>query len=227
MRATWLADRLRAAGLTVVETDGWRERGSAGFEPRGVVVHHTASNRTTGDAPSLNICIKGRPDLPGPLCQVLIGRSGRCYLIASGRANHAGSGGWRGLSGNSSVLGIEAENDGRGEPWSADLMRAFLCATAVCLGGIDQDASWCCGHKEWTSRKIDPAGINMDAFRGSVASLLGTPPEQGDGDLTPNEHAMLEGVFNGVRGQNENLLPRIVKLLEEIKAAVQQQVGGG
>ncbi|MEO5837776.1 MAG: peptidoglycan-binding protein, partial [Acidimicrobiales bacterium] len=89
MRDTAIAQRLRNAGLKVVEVDGWLTRVSDSFDARGLVDHHTAGGRT-GNAPSLNICINGRSDLPGPLCNVLIGRDGTCYVIAAGRANHAG-----------------------------------------------------------------------------------------------------------------------------------------
>ena len=115
-RAPWLADALRAEGVKVVEEPGWRDRGSATFNPKGVICHHTAGP-AKGDAPSLGVCINGRPGLPGPLCQIVLARSGTAHVIASGRANHAGLGGWRGLEGNTSVFGIEAENTGLGEPW--------------------------------------------------------------------------------------------------------------
>ena len=111
-RQGWIADALRDAGLAVVEVDGWRDRGSSDFWPGGVVGHQTAGPAGGGDMPSLNTLIYGRPDLAGPLGNVGLGRSGTYYVVAAGRANHAGKGGWRGLTGNSSVLGIEAENDG-------------------------------------------------------------------------------------------------------------------
>jgi hypothetical protein len=46
--------------------------------------------------PSLRLLIKRRSDCPGPLCNVGLARSGAVYVIAAGRANHAGKGGWRG-----------------------------------------------------------------------------------------------------------------------------------
>ena len=107
-RILWLADAARATGYPVVETAGWRTRGSDRFDPRGVVWHHTAG-RSTGDMPSLDLLIRGRADLPGPLAHFGLGRSGTIYVVASGKANHAGYGGWNGYSGNASVLGIEAE----------------------------------------------------------------------------------------------------------------------
>jgi peptidoglycan hydrolase-like protein with peptidoglycan-binding domain len=174
-RANWLADKLREYGCNVVEVDDWKTRGNATFDPKGVVAHHTAGS-PSGDAPSLRVCINGHGSLPGPLANVVLSRSGICYVIASGRANHAGRGGFRGLSGNSSVFGIEAENTGVGEPWSAQQLDAYYKCTAAMLDGIGRDASWVCGHHEWATppgRKIDPRGFTMDSFRTEVGKALG------------------------------------------------------
>lgn len=172
-RQLWIADALREKGLEVIEISGWKTRGSSYFYPKGVVAHHTASNKNSGPVPALYTCIYGRPDVSGPLCQVLIGRDSKCRVIASGRANHAGYGGWRGLSGNTHVLGIEVENNGIGEPWSAQLMDTYFKAAAALLEGIRKDHTWVCGHKEWTWRKIDPYPVNMKMFRNSVKNEIG------------------------------------------------------
>lgn len=112
-----LRDRLIAHGVTVVEVNGWKTRGSTSFSPDGSVNHHTAcapprAGRPVPATPSLGTCINGRPDVPGPLCNVLLGRDRKAYLIAAGRANHAGKGGVRGLVGNSKVYGLEIEHAG-------------------------------------------------------------------------------------------------------------------
>jgi hypothetical protein len=180
MLDTGIADRLRAKGLTVVEVDGWRERGHrvngtlASFDPHGSVDHHTAGGRT-GDCPSLGICINGRSDLPGPLCNVLMGRSNTCYVVAAGRANHAGSGGWRGLSGNSSVYGIERENCGSDiEPWRPDQTDAAARAHAALIEGR-APADMVCEHKEWApARKIDAHTVAGSTMRSLVSNYLGT-----------------------------------------------------
>jgi hypothetical protein len=190
MMDTGIADRLRGAGLEVVECAGWQTRGSSSFDPRGSCDHHTAGP-ASGDAPSLNTVIHGRPDLAGPLCHVLIGRySNTCYVVAAGRANHAGSGGWGGLTGNSSVYGIERENVGTtAEPWRPDQTDAAARAHAALIRGR-ADAGAVCRHAEWApSRKIDTHSLAGDDLRARVASYLtGGPPA---GALTPQEaHAM-------------------------------------
>ena len=123
-----------AHGLTVHETPGWQKPWQQHPQPqRRRLPPHRLSRRQR--PPALGTVINGRPDLNGPLCNVLLARNGDCYIIAAGTANHAGTGGWR-TSGNSSVLGIEAENNGVGEPWPAHQIDAYvrLCA-AMCDGG--------------------------------------------------------------------------------------------
>jgi hypothetical protein len=173
-RDTDIAHRLRDAGLRVVEVDGWTSRGSSEFGPRGAVTHHTAGPRD-GNIPSLNTLIYGRSDLPGPLCNVAQARNNDVYVIASGRANHAGDGGWRGLSGNSSVYGLEIENVGTGaEPWRQDQVDTSARIQAALIRG-KAGADMVCQHKEWTSRKIDAVDADGDTFRGRVDYFLRHP----------------------------------------------------
>lgn len=174
-----IANRLRAAGLNVVEVAGWQTRGSDSFNPRGSVDHHTAGPRS-GNAPSLSVCINGRADLPGPLCNVLVGRDNTCYVIAAGRANHAGSGGWKGLSGNASVFGVERENVGTGaEPWRPDQTDAAARIHAALISNHGADSALVCEHKEWAPRrKVDAFGVDGNQMRLLVAKYLaggGTP----------------------------------------------------
>lgn len=150
-----LKQRLENFGVEVVEIDGWQTRGSSFFHPVGSVNHHTAG-AATGVAPSLNICIRGRSDVPGPLCNVLLGRDNRAYLIAAGRANHAGRGSWNGVSGNSNFYGLEVEHRGT----SAELLSPERYATMVAIHaafahGKFNPLDMTCQHWEWTSRKID------------------------------------------------------------------------
>ncbi len=178
------ADIIRAAmadiidaGYSVTYVDGWEDRGRPGtFDPQGLVIHHTAtSRRAPGDYPSLRIVTDGRSDLAGPLAQFGLGRSGRVYVIAAGKANHAGPGGWRGLSGNATVWGIEAENDGIGEPWPSEQIDAYLALAAALARHTGFGPEMICAHREWTPQKIDPTGIEMHWFRDRVAERLAVP----------------------------------------------------
>jgi hypothetical protein len=173
-----LARELRGHGLKVVKVRGWRARGRPGtYAPRAFFEHHTASPRTSGNAPCLRIVTEGRSDVPGPLSQFLIGRDATIYIVASGRCNHAGLGGpHKGIpkdSGNAYAMGVEVENNGVGEPWSPEMRWAMGVLTAVCLKRMRRGARMSIGHKEYApGRKIDPHGIGMWNFRRRVRRYL-------------------------------------------------------
>ena len=115
-----LPTRLRAAGLKVVVIGDWQHRGrpaSTGeYHPGGVLNHHTGSFDRVGDladdlAYAKWLALIGRPDLPAPLCGATLSAEGTVYLLAGGRANHAGvarpSGSMAGGDGNAMYFGIE------------------------------------------------------------------------------------------------------------------------
>jgi peptidoglycan hydrolase-like protein with peptidoglycan-binding domain len=176
---------------------GWANRGRRDMSSsvKGVVCHHTAG-KPTHNMPSLKTLVSGRSGLPGPLAQLGLGRDGTYYVIAAGLANHAGKGGWKDESGNSRFIGIEAENTGcekrdlakgckAADPWPDVQLDAYKRGVAAILTKLGQDASWCCGHKEWApKRKPDPHTINMDEFRSDVAKLMGNP---GPGPMIPGK----------------------------------------
>lgn len=189
MKLSNLANNLRKHGLTVVETAGWATRGYAGQdlqEIRGVLWHHTAtprSNYTYSDAPTLNLCINGRSDLPGPLCQIVLGRSGTVYLVAAGVGNHAGVGSAAGIpvnTGNHYFIGIEMESSGIAPfDWTADQIRVapYLGAALELsyLMHLPADMRIQLGHKEYSSQgKIDPAGWpgDMNGLRSQINAKI-------------------------------------------------------
>jgi hypothetical protein len=188
MKLSNMGSVLRAAGLTVVETAGWANRGYAGqdlVEVRGVLWHHTATHRSrfNEDAPTLSMCVNGRSDLPGPLCQIVLGRNGTVYLTAAGLANHAGQGNAAGIptdAGNYYLIGIEMESSGIAPwDWTADQLRVAPYLGAALekgyLSGLPADQRLQLGHKEYSSGgKIDPAGWpgDMDGLRTSINEVL-------------------------------------------------------
>lgn len=179
---TWLADALRKWGLPTAEVDGWKTRGADTMKPQGIVCHHDAFRSTLPADRALGMLVHGRPDLPGPLCQIWIDDDNDhtavtgdpvVYVVAAGRANHAGPGGARGLSGNSTVIGIEARNRGDGEPWSDAMALTYMRTCAALLDHLGRDSSWVFAHREWAPRrKIDPTGIDMPRFRMGVQNIL-------------------------------------------------------
>lgn len=173
---TWLPGVLKASGLKVASVEGWEMRGIGEMgKVVGVICHHTAT-AAPGNMPTLDLLIKGRSDLSGPLAQLGLGRDGTYYVIAAGRCNHAGQGSWQGVeTGNSSFIGIEAENSGlAGEPWPAVQLDAYRRGVAAILKYVGRGVEFCAGHKEYalpSGRKSDPS-FDMSAFRASVAAIL-------------------------------------------------------
>jgi hypothetical protein len=175
---TDLAGVARKTSLEVIEVPGWETRGRGEMsDVRAVVCHHTATLNRTADMPSLDTLINGRPDLSGPLSHIGLSRSGRIYVIAAGRCNHAGTvqdPSW----GNSHAIGIEAEATGTDATWPEAQMAAFaqLCRALIDHFGLSVSAVL--GHKEVADppgRKIDP-NFDMALFRARVSALGGTPP---------------------------------------------------
>jgi hypothetical protein len=172
-----LAQRLREAGLQVREIKDWKNRGSDYFHPKGAVTHHTAgaAKGAAGKTPSLGICIFGRRDLPGPLCNTYLGYDNVVYVVAAGRANHAGipdGGNYKGMRGNSDAWGLEIEHPGTYplESGRAEIAAKIQAATIRGTSGADMVVY----HKEWApSRKIDLATAPSPAnHRERVAHYL-------------------------------------------------------
>lgn len=184
MRDTGIADRLRAAGLRVLEVAGWQTRGADTLAPQGGVMHHTAGPRT-GTMPSLGILINGKLGVPGPLCNVAQSRepdgNDIFYVIAAGKANHAGEGSWHGISGNSHVFGLEIEHTGL-EPLPDHRQQLAARCFAALFKPYGISASMLCQHREWApGRKVDAATrVNPDQVRAwcTVAGTPAPPPSE-------------------------------------------------
>ena len=185
---TWLPEVLEAAGLKVAEQPGWRTRGHGDMgNVRGVMCHHTAGPKN-GNMPSLGICTNGRSNLPGPLSQLCLGRDGTWFVVAAGRASHAGPGAWQGITtGNSSFIGVEAENTGlaNDHPWPDVQIDSYRRGVAAMLKRIGALPIMAVGHLEYAlkvGRKSDPSFsvgnreqriAEMKKFRDDVAAIMG------------------------------------------------------
>jgi len=170
---TWLPEVLKAAGLKVEVQPGWETRGLGDMGAvRGVMCHHTAGP-ATGNMPCLGVITNGRPDLRGPLSQLGLGRDGTYYVIAAGKAQHAGKGKWQGVTtGNTNFIGIEAENTGLSDdfPWTENQLDAYHHGVAAIFRHLRLAGNCCAGHKEFAlpqGRKSDPS-LDMVAFRARV-----------------------------------------------------------
>lgn len=174
---TWMPAVLEDAGQKVAEVPGWPSRGRAEMGlVRGVMIHHTVGPKM-GNMPSLKTLVQGRSNLAGPLANLGLGRDGTWYVIAAGRANHAGEGLWKGQgNGNAHFIGIEAENTGGQDdmPWPEVQMTALRHGVAALLRHAQCGADGCVGHKEYATpagRKIDPL-FDMALLRRAVADTL-------------------------------------------------------
>jgi hypothetical protein len=161
-------------GLVVETVPGWETRGNVSFNPKGSVNHHTAGP-ASGVRPSLHVVTYGRSDLVGPLCNVFLDRNGVAVVVAAGRANHAGKGGYKGLAGNSAVFGTEAESTGLGpNPWTPAQLEAYpkvVAAYHYLMG--QKNASTNCNHKTWAPyRKVDCASLTDTWFVEKANELL-------------------------------------------------------
>jgi peptidoglycan hydrolase-like protein with peptidoglycan-binding domain len=147
--------------------------------------HHTGVNNPNKlNIPSLHSLRDGRKAephlaaLPGPLAQLGLARDGTYFVIGAGKAIHAGPGVFKGATGNSKFIGIEAENHGAADdPWPQVQLDAYRHGVAAILRRLNKDASFCCGHKEYAPHRKDDPDLDMNAFRAAVAAILnGTTP---------------------------------------------------
>lgn len=179
--ATWLKAALSAdpfVAARLVEVSGWQTRGRPpaqfSFAPSGVIEHHTACFAKVGHDPQtcMNGILNGHSDVPGPIAQLLItwtplgvkytgsNLAPKVYLVAAGRANHAGTGvySWGAPSGNGSSLGIEVCGP---STWPDEVIELRERTTAAILRNRSWPVSRVMTHHEYATpkgRKIDPSG---------------------------------------------------------------------
>ncbi|MDP1793192.1 MAG: N-acetylmuramoyl-L-alanine amidase, partial [Acidimicrobiales bacterium] len=238
MRDVGIADRIRlkaaawGAPIDVVEVDGWHTRGSEFTRRPTLAVGHHTGNPNTGWAPSLGICTNGRggPNpVPGPLCNGLRARkrAGRytVFVIAAGVANHAGKGGYAGLTGNHSAYGLEVENNGTTEAWSAEDQEIDALILAAMLEGSGHTGL---EHKEWApGRKPDRHHIDGNVTRALVAKYLN---DQGDPDMAfeQGDKEKLNQIYDwAMANQKLNEHQFLEKILQRLDAHIANPNTGG
>lgn len=197
----WIPSALRAAGLTVVEVEGWENRGrpasTGAFDPRdGMTVHHTGTtSSSSNNAPSLQTLIQGRSDLPGPLSQVATAYNGVVYMIAAGRANHAGQierSGLPGLplgsDGNAQLLGNEVMTNGTQTLPKAQ-RHSIAVVNKVCMDHFGYGAAHLFRHEDLTPRKWDIGQLSTSQIRNDAENL--SLPEEDD---MPSVAEVVDGI---------------------------------
>jgi len=227
MRDTGIAARLRKFGVPTHEVAYWTTRGADTLNPQASGNHHTACALGTAVAPSLNTVINGRPDLAGPLCNVLQGRDDVAYVVAAGRANHGGVGSWQGVSGNSHSFGLEVEFSGNpDEPFPFHRFDMAARIHAALLYGHKVPARMVWQHYEYAQpagRKIDLLRAALDQhggadhFRDRVQTYLDHPPWIIDGTAAPvhPEYVLTRTLSEGMVDQlGDHIILRVEELLK-------------
>jgi len=168
------------AGQGIRVNDNGRPSRPGSFRDiRGVMWHHTAGNCGTGSTPGEVSFARN-----GGLYNLLVGADAVCYIITNqahgqpepGRAHHAGTGGpWQTVArdnGNAHIVGISGQcNGAHALSTHPALYRVMLETTAALCRRYNLRADQVLGHREWTSRKIDPRD-DMNRVRRDVAALL-------------------------------------------------------
>jgi hypothetical protein len=98
---------------------------------------------------------------------MLLARDGVVWPIAAGAANTQGKGGPTDFSrgtcpldqGNTTIWGIEAQNNGVGQEWPVVQIDAFFKCNEALAGMFGNDVTDLTTHAFYTSRKIDPATV--------------------------------------------------------------------
>lgn len=165
---TDMADVLRRAGLNVIEQPGWqtRARSSGGYQwgPWCVVWHHAAS---AVGASGLSVADYGSYFHPyRPVQNLALGHQGEVIVCAAGATNTNGEGLATDVSRgtipansmNLYAIGIEAANNGVGEPWPQDQIDAYFAMTNALTKAYGMAATDVTTHAAYApTRKIDPA----------------------------------------------------------------------
>lgn len=172
-------------GLEVLTLNGWSTRGSSSFHPTNTLCHWIAGPRgvAAGRRPSLALIRDGHGSLPGPLASNYGGRAGEVVLVAAGRANHAGYGYWKGVTGNTGLMGTEMEA-ADGSDWTAEQRKSYPLIKIAELFAMWEKGliSWSqitsnrvAGHSEFAlpaGRKVDINGYTMNQLRAQIAALI-------------------------------------------------------
>lgn len=205
MRVLETPARLAHWGVPYRLVAGWEGRGNEfPVRPDGALRHWTGVG---GEA--LNAIINGRPDLTGPLAQLYQSRQvdpatglDIVYVVASGKANHAGAGVLNGIEGNYKLLGLEIGWAGAGEAFppmrqltSELAMRALL---DCCLGDDPNDVG---EHREYArpvGRKQD-TNLSGDELRRRMTTI--TPYTTGDLDLMASQFDQIMGELKTLTGE--------------------------
>jgi len=160
-----------------------------GFQPVGVVWHHTACGTfSKGNMPSLNWCrFPGQYSGKARACHIVVGRDGKFQIIAGRGAYHAGVGGPMTVNGksiprnlgNRYLIGIEIEasstrkvrKKNRRTPKNDMNPAQFTAVAKYCAALfdlLDWETDAAIRHQDWApGRKVD-VGIPLKSLRDEI-----------------------------------------------------------
>ena len=177
---SWLKDQ----GFTVDDNNVPYGRESTWRGVDYLMVHHTVSDCDGSESSIASYCRTGGSGTYPPLCQIMLGHSGKVWMTSKersgqsdpGRASHAGSGSGYGCPDdtmNERALGIECQCDGSHKIATHQTQYTTLIELLAALARrYDVPVANIIGHKEWSSTgKVDPRD-DMDDIRADVAACL-------------------------------------------------------
>lgn len=222
--AFWIPDYLSKWRVPFEVIPGWENRGKAGGVFRGVVTHHTGVD-STAPAPALNVCVHGREGLRNSLCNVHTDQAAqpRVRVVAAGVAWHAGEGGWRGLTGNPSVLGNEVEGT-TGKLMAPAQRELVVLTTAALLDGLDAEENLSCLHGQWApGRKNDHWDLMRapDHFTLDIARTL----HHQEDELTEELRKYLDMQFGAVNKRVDDVAETVAGWVPDSKRRKRSFVG--
>ena len=157
-RLTDLADVLRAAGVPVVEVDGWQTRGRGGDggqyqpgRPNHVMVHHTAGNGSASSEVNYMVNVSD----VSPVSNLFIARdkdNAAVWIMAAGPTNTNGKGSapWDPNTKNDDMnrmaIGIEIGNNGVGEPYGVKQQETLIATCAALCEAYSIPVAHCRSH---------------------------------------------------------------------------------
>lgn len=168
---TNLADVLRNAGLQVREYPGWtsRARSSGGYasgRPFCIMWHHTASPPSMPAEDNARYMTTSPSNSNRPTANLMLDRTGMFWTLAAGATNTNGKGVATNFSKgtvpanamNTYAIGIEALNNGVGEPWSERMVDAYFTGSNALASAYGLRFNDLMTHSGYApQRKIDPA----------------------------------------------------------------------
>lgn len=182
---TTLGSWLKGQGFTVDDNNVPYGRESTWRGVDFLMVHHTVSDCDGSEQSMADYCRYGGSGTYPPLCQIMLGHSGKVWMTCKersgqadpGRASHAGSGSGYGIPNdtmNERCLGIECQCDGTHKiATHTTQYTALIRLLAALCRKYDVPVKNVIGHKEWSSTgKVDPKD-DMNVIRADVEYELG------------------------------------------------------